>query len=344
MKVLVMPDIHGSWANALAHIKKFKDEVDYVVTLGDYVDDWDDEANGQPMIDGFNELISMARAEPEKFRICTGNHDLSYYSNSREGHCCSGHKPEFAEQYRKMFEDNLDILHACVLIDGILFSHAGVSQFWYNKTVSNYNMAHAFDKCPKKIIERFELNKAKLMDINHYFFDDEVFTLVNVEDEEGQKKVDKYREIQAQLYDEAQEIDKEMQKYKKDAIRSYVFYPERLDKMFRENPSLLDHCGWESSGNSSGESCVWIRPDSLLRDIWPSGLKCQIVGHTEIAPFFKTYNRHKLAVIDNRGHNMPLIIDTETFVNEHEFEKLGPRKIKNLSPELKKLMMIFGGL
>lgn len=317
-----MPDIHGSWINAITYIKANKDYVDKIVTLGDYVDDWDEDVNGQPMIDGFNELVTMARAEPNKFNICVGNHDLSYFSNSREGHCCSGHRLEYASQYRKMFEDNLDLLHACVLINGFLFSHAGVSQFWYNKTVSNYNMKHRFDRCPKELIDRFELNKAKLLDINHYFFNDEVFTLLHAEDEEGQKKIDKYREIQNELQDEEKEIFTEMKKYEKDAIGSYTFYPERLNKMFREEPSLLDHCGWESSGNSSGESCVWIRPTSLLKDNWPNGIKAQIVGHTEIAPFYKKYRNHNLIVVDNRNHDKPIIIDTDTFDKDYSFTKM----------------------
>ena len=70
MKVLVVPDVHGSWNKALAFIKANKDKVDYVVTLGDYVDDWEDSINGKPMQEGFLQLIEMARAEPNKFRLC----------------------------------------------------------------------------------------------------------------------------------------------------------------------------------------------------------------------------------------------------------------------------------
>ena len=59
MKVLVVPDVHGSWNQALAFIKANKDKVDYVVTLGDYVDDWDDDINGKPMQEGFLQLIDI---------------------------------------------------------------------------------------------------------------------------------------------------------------------------------------------------------------------------------------------------------------------------------------------
>ena len=75
MKVLVVPDIHGSWSQALAFIRDNKDSVDKVVTLGDYVDDWDDDINGKPMQEGFLQLIEMARSEPNKFHLCLGNHD-----------------------------------------------------------------------------------------------------------------------------------------------------------------------------------------------------------------------------------------------------------------------------
>lgn len=314
MKVLVIPDIHGSWVNIIPYIKAHKDEVDYVVTLGDYTDDWDEDVNGQPMVDGFNELVSMARAEPDKFKICIGNHDNCYISERRDGDSCSGTHHQYREMYSEMFEDNIDLLHAAVLIDGVLFSHAGVSQFWYNKICATYNEKHKFDKVPKEVMDRYiELEDSlRLGAINDKYFNGEVFSLVYPKDEEHKAKIERYHKIRNELQEESNKLFYEMKdKYKYEKIPSYRFHVDRLNMMFRECHHLLDFSGWESSGNSSGESCVWIRPPALLRDNWPEGLKCQVVGHTEMGLKRLKYRTHKLIVCDNRQHDCAFVLDTE---------------------------------
>lgn len=133
MKILIIPDVHGNWKETIQYIKDHKDEVDKVVTLGDYVDDFDEALNGLNMITGFKELCEMAKAEPNKFRICIGNHDLSYISDPH----VSGHHYQFSADYKRMFFDNLDIMDIIVEIDGWMFSHAGVSEKWYKYFVGN---------------------------------------------------------------------------------------------------------------------------------------------------------------------------------------------------------------
>lgn len=133
MKVLIIPDVHGNWKETIQYVKDHKDEVDFVVTLGDYVDDFDESLNGLNMITGFKELCSMAREEPSKFRICIGNHDLSYISDPH----VSGHHYQYSGDYKRMFFSNLDIIDVLVEIDGWIFSHAGVSEKWYKFFVKN---------------------------------------------------------------------------------------------------------------------------------------------------------------------------------------------------------------
>ena len=234
MKILVVPDIHGSWKNNLKFIEDNKDSVDYVVTLGDYVDDWEDENNGLPMVFGFKKLVEYARAEPSKFKLCIGNHDQSYYSNSIHGSQCSGHKFQFAHLYKEMFEENIDLLNAAVEIDGIIFSHAGVSIKWWNK-ISKDNFS-----------------------------------------------VTKLNEL----------------------VKSSP------NGTVKHNVSILDHCTYSPSGDFVGESCIWIRPRSLISDEWPE-CKCQIVGHTEMGLSFYKLENKKLIVCDSSEHDCGFILDTE---------------------------------
>lgn len=133
MKILIIPDVHGNWKETIEFIESHKDSVDYVVSLGDYFDDFDESLNGLNMITGFKKLCELKKAEPQKFKICIGNHDLSYISDPH----VSGHHWQYATDYKKVLFDNLDLMDIVVKLDGWVFSHAGVSEKWYNFFVRN---------------------------------------------------------------------------------------------------------------------------------------------------------------------------------------------------------------
>lgn len=97
------------------------------------VDDFDETLNGINMITGFKKLCELKRAEPEKFEILIGNHDLSYISDPH----VSGHHYQYSADYRRMFMENIDIMNVCIEIEGWVFSHAGVSEKWYNYFIKN---------------------------------------------------------------------------------------------------------------------------------------------------------------------------------------------------------------
>ncbi len=334
----MIPDVHGAWTQTLKTIQANKDKVDYVVTLGDYVDDWEEKDNGEPMQKGFLELIKMARAEPDKFRICLGNHDHAYISSQT----CSGHHFEYEKIYYKMFMDNLDIIHPAVLIDGVLFSHAGVSQHWFNKACGYYNERHKFDKVPKKLKAEYDKWCYNYHHINEVYFDGRVFSLVNAETEQEQKDIDYYRKVQMQCHDKMNELYDEMMKHRKDKFRSYKFTVEKLEQLFRDDIDSLCHCGYSSSGDSAGESCLWIRPSSLLKDNWPGNLKCQVVGHTELGLKRWMWNKHKLIVCDNHEHDCWFILDTEN-IGEFEKVKYERNPMYNMRSNEALLRMLLGG-
>ncbi len=336
MKILVVPDIHGSWANIIPYIKANKDSVDKVVTLGDYVDDWNEDANGQVMIDGFGQLIEMARAEPDKFVILIGNHDHSYISSQS----CSGHHPKYAAQYNKMFKDNIDIIHAAALIDGVLFSHAGVSQLWYNRTIKLYNEKHKADSVPKDLKAEYDKWVYNDRHIEDVYFDGRVFPLVKAETPEEQKDIDEFRKIQNFLRDKINCCDEKMHAFYKDRIKSTTFNVETLDMIFHEDPEYFCHCGWNSAGDSSGESCLWIRPSSLLKDNWPGHLKCQVVGHTETGLKKLRYRTHKLIICDSHKHDCAFVLDTENIGDDFEQAKYANRKFSNEAL----LKLLLGGM
>lgn len=339
MKVLVVPDIHGSWSQALEFIRANKDNVDKVVTLGDYVDDWDDELNGEPMQKGFLQLIEMARAEPEKFCLCLGNHDHSYISSQS----CSGHKFQYEQMYAEMFMNNLDILHPAVLIDGVLFSHAGISQAWYRKTVGWYNDRHKEDKVPKKLKAEYDKWSYNLHHIAEVYFDGVVRPLLNPETEEEKKYVKDYFEKQDYAREQLNKAYDAMMPYFTKKL-AFKFSVKNLKTIMDDDMEYLCHCGHSSSGDSSGESCIWIRPKSLLQDNWPNGIKCQVVGHTELGLRKMKFRTHKLIVCDNRDHDCGFILDTENIGDDFEKVKFVQNRYYNIRSKEHFLQLLLGGL
>ena len=71
--------------------------------------------------------------------------------------------------------------------------------------------------------------------------------------------------------------------------------------------------------NSYGESPysppTWVRPRSLLSDMWTSGgkYKGQVVGHTEIRPnpCFYENNGNRAIIVDSPEHDSIFHFDTE---------------------------------
>lgn len=349
MKVLVIPDIHGNYKAALKNIEEHKDEVDKVVVLGDYVDDFDESLNGKPMVDGFSKLMEYKKKEPEKFDILFGNHCLSYISQTRDGECVSGHHKMYARDYRKMFEEAIDLVDIISEIDGVLFSHAGVSQNWLNKVVAQYNCMHENDGCPLDLSSKFAAcsNALEFGAIFDKYFGGEVFSLDHPKTEDEKMKANRYREIEAEIRKELNSVSLEMKKYSKPAIPkatwkciNQMFHSPHLGKPY--NSELFEHCSPSPSGDFTGESCVWIRPKALLNDDWPKGIKCQIVGHTETCERCYNLKGKRLIILDSPNHDLFKIIDTES-IDKIPYEVVNPpKKANSITEEEKLLLMLFG--
>lgn len=346
MKVLVIPDVHGNWEAALKNIAEHKDEVEKVVVLGDYVDDFDESLNGKPMVDGFNKLMEYKRAEPEKFEVLFGNHCASYLPQSRHAEGVSGHHPEFAKDYLEMFSKNIDLINICCVVDGVLFSHAGVSRNFLDHATLAANVEHKFDKVPLEIFEQYNACNEALRDINKNYFGGEVFSLVNAETPEDQAKIDRYHEIQTEIHKEMNEVYEEMLKYDWNMFKYSSI--KNLNKIFHSNHGpynyntlIFEHCGWDGAGDSSGESCTWIRPNALLLDPWPVRIKYQVVGHTELGEKYFTYKGKHLMVLDSHEHNLYKIIDTEK-MDELPWEELHAEVAPSFTAEEIKLLQMMG--
>ena len=139
-RILVVPDVHGRtfWKEP---VKKYLDQVDRVVFLGDYLDPYRDENVESEYADlraNLMEIIGLKQLHQKKVILLKGNHDQHYYSRSfnelaggtRQDKLHWNDYYELFHEYKNLFQ----IAHLETIKDTpYLFSHAGVTVYWMNK-------------------------------------------------------------------------------------------------------------------------------------------------------------------------------------------------------------------
>lgn len=159
-RVLVLPDIHGRkfWKVPCSDISVF----DKVIFLGDYLDPYDFEGISIPeAIDNFKEIIEFKKNNEDKVVLLLGNHDFPYlsidYYKLSTYHC--RHSKKYHNDISKLFDDNRDQFMLAYTMDDILFTHAGVTDIWYDNFVDKEkkDLQDVCDKlnklkdCPEKL-------------------------------------------------------------------------------------------------------------------------------------------------------------------------------------------------
>lgn len=135
-KVLIIPDVHGRdfWINA---VNKYKDEVDEIVFLGDYLDpymfDFENKTEDTILFDtifNFKQIIEFAKSN-NKVKLLIGNHDFHYIYNVYNG---SRKILKYLSDILKIYKENLNLFKICHEIyindNRYIFSHAGIMDKW----------------------------------------------------------------------------------------------------------------------------------------------------------------------------------------------------------------------
>lgn len=140
MRIVVIGDTHGhqTWKRILND-----EEYDKAIMLGDYVDSF--SLKPKDIADNLLDIIKHKERMGDKLILLYGNHDHSYHYGEK----CSGWNAVGRYFYCPLFEDMfnekmIDLIH---IHDDIIFSHAGVSDYWMRE-VCGFNDVHdiTFDK------------------------------------------------------------------------------------------------------------------------------------------------------------------------------------------------------
>lgn len=154
MRILVIGDIHGhkGWQDIIIH-EKF----DKIVFLGDYFDNYSNTP-GQEQVSNFREILDMTKRHSKRYpgvvELLYGNHDHSYLNKEK----CSGYKWQNQLIYEEILKEAKDegYLKPVLVVDDIIFSHAGVSSYWL-KEVAGLDKPEeiTFDTVP---LDKFNFN------------------------------------------------------------------------------------------------------------------------------------------------------------------------------------------
>jgi len=128
-KTLAVGDIHTKlWI--IESVEKLIDDYDAIVFVGDYADDWN--ANPAQTIQTWECLKQLESKYPNKVHLVTGNHDYIYVHKTSA--IASGYN--YITQILINSSENrklkkwLMALPVIIMIDDVLYSHAGVTDTW----------------------------------------------------------------------------------------------------------------------------------------------------------------------------------------------------------------------
>lgn len=130
MRILSVGDIHTKiWV--IDKIVEIMDNYDHIVFCGDFVDDW--SSLPTKSLDTWHRMKRLIDDNPDKVHITIGNHDYAYIHQEIAGHS-SGWNPitytMINTPENKYLKDWLLALPVVIELDGVTFSHAGITENW----------------------------------------------------------------------------------------------------------------------------------------------------------------------------------------------------------------------
>lgn len=129
--LIAIGDIHGrpTWKDI---VNNHPEDVDKWVFIGDYFDSFD--IGVQDQINNFLDIIEFKKNNMDKVDLLIGNHDFHYLFF--EDPCqYSGYNEKYSLSIHHILDKHRDLLQLATCFDDkYLFTHAGVTQTWFDNT------------------------------------------------------------------------------------------------------------------------------------------------------------------------------------------------------------------
>lgn len=174
MKILVIPDIHGSkhWKdNFLKNINN----VDKCVFLGDYINSFNENEKGVRSLNNLRDIVDTTKQFEDKVDLLIGNHDLCHcdFNNGYNSHV-SGFEHYTARSFSDIFKENKNRFKIAVKYNDWVFSHAGFSKTWSDWVYNTMAMHIPNLNIPKEPVElanwMWENDDCRCLDFNEHCY------------------------------------------------------------------------------------------------------------------------------------------------------------------------------
>lgn len=131
MKIQAIGDIHGRdcW-KSLIDLSCNK-----IIFIGDYCDSFD--YSDVFILHNLKEIIEFKKQYPYKVELLIGNHDWCYMFHNFTS--ISGFRHFMFPSLNILFRDNIDLFNMAYQYKDILYSHAGLSEKYYQNYISEYH-------------------------------------------------------------------------------------------------------------------------------------------------------------------------------------------------------------
>lgn len=152
-RTLIIGDVHGrrTWKSLVQ-----EQEYDLVVFVGDYFDPYDNISRAD-LISNFKEIIEFKRSQPEKVILLFGNHDLHYLGYTDTWSRYDRRiQPEVEELIVPLIDSKEIQLFHYDDESKVLYSHAGLSYYWYDIFVLRSKKQFIGTKCFRELYEKAE--------------------------------------------------------------------------------------------------------------------------------------------------------------------------------------------
>jgi hypothetical protein len=127
MKHIVIGDIHGRDNWQQVNTKSY----DKIIFIGDYADSPD--VCDFTILENLKKIITQKKHQPGKVELLLGNHDIHYLHYPKFE--CSGFRPSMQRDLTGLYHNNVDLFKIAYQTENYLFTHAGVTNNWYDEVM-----------------------------------------------------------------------------------------------------------------------------------------------------------------------------------------------------------------
>lgn len=134
MRILSIGDVHSKTWMIYEIAAEFLDHYDKVVFVGDYADNWNTPPTHS--LSTWRLIRQLMQAHPEKVHAVIGNHDYAYIHPEIAGRSSGWNPVTFTlinTPENKKIKDWLLSLPITLELDGVTYSHAGITNEWDGK-------------------------------------------------------------------------------------------------------------------------------------------------------------------------------------------------------------------